>query len=288
MATSANGSYEAQRRHHTIARGTVDVFDQMARFRGPRHLSEARKTTSYIVGMRAELHSIPDDKLLHRLKDLVADSRRVEADLVAHIGEVDARRLYATQASPSMFSYCTQVLHLSEAEAFLRINAARAARRHPMLLDMLKDGRLHLTVTEKLERLEARRFAAVKAPRRQVSDSDTSAGSRHIPAAVKRTVTSRDGRQCRYEDAQGRRCPEKVRLEFHHRHPTGSEATGVPTTSPCSAGPTIACSRSMTMASRHDRGAAANVAGPTSAQPRFANSQPRNRAEARRRTGTPR
>ena len=36
-------------------------------------------------------------------------------------------------------------LHLSEAEAWLRIRAARASRKHPMLLAMLCDGRLHLS-----------------------------------------------------------------------------------------------------------------------------------------------
>ena len=60
------------------------------------------------------------------------------------------RRLYAREASPSMFAYCTEVLHLSEAEAYLRIAAARAAREHPLLLTMLADGRLHLTAIAKL------------------------------------------------------------------------------------------------------------------------------------------
>src|SRR5262245_12048847 len=96
------------------------------------------------------LDSIPDDEILCRLSQLLCDSRRVEADVVDHIGAVDARRLYAREASPSMYSYCTQVLHLSEAEAYLRINAARAARRHPILLTMLRDGRLHLTGVVKL------------------------------------------------------------------------------------------------------------------------------------------
>ncbi len=48
-----------------------------------------------------------------------------------------------------MFRYCTDVLHLSEAEAYLRINVARASRKHPILLTMLADGRLHLSgITE--------------------------------------------------------------------------------------------------------------------------------------------
>jgi hypothetical protein len=91
------------------------------------------------------LHTIPDDELLRRLGELVSHSRRVEADLVAHIGEVDERRLYAREASPSMFAYCTERLHLSEAEAYRRITVARAARKHEVLLAMLRDGRLHLS-----------------------------------------------------------------------------------------------------------------------------------------------
>ena len=96
------------------------------------------------------LEQLTDGELLLRLADILRQSRRNEADLVAHIGEVDARRLYAREASPSMFAYCTERLHLSEAEAYLRIAAARASREHPILLAMLADGRLHLTAIAKL------------------------------------------------------------------------------------------------------------------------------------------
>ncbi len=322
------------------------------------------------------IHAIPDDELLRRLGELVAHSRRVEADLVAHIGEVEERRLYAREASPSMFAYCTERLHLSEAEAYRRITVARAARKHEVLLAMLRDGRLHLTgiallaplltpanrdavlarathrskrqieelvaelsprpdapsvmrklpnrrraplagapqdqhparsaslelapervdtvleafasplspplaarlappaaqqqpavveplsparykvqftasaelrdklqrlsalmrsevpdgdlaaiidraVSEKLERLEAKRYAQTCAPRKGLGNSDTSPVSRHIPAAVRRAVHERDGDRCRYVDEHGRRCSARDRLEFHHRRPFG-------------------------------------------------------------------
>ncbi len=306
------------------------------------------------------LESIPDDELLRRLAEILQQSRRVESDLVAHIAEVDERKLYAREASPSMFAYCTDVLHLSEAEAYLRIAAARAARKHPMLLDMLGDSRLHLTgiallaplltgenrdallkrathrtkrqieeliaemtprpdvpavmrklperpalrpdgvgalglgpekvsvpilelrpdaveapastprastpappaivqplspgrykvqftasaelhdmlkrlqalmgsrdlaavvqvaVTEKLERLERRRFAKTSAPRKGLRETDISPSKRYIPAPVRRAVSERDGYRCRYVDSQGRRCPERGRLDYHHRYP---------------------------------------------------------------------
>jgi len=91
------------------------------------------------------LRSLSDDELLSSLRETLARSRRVEMDLVAHIAEVDQRRLYAREACSSMFSYCTERLHLSEAEAYLRIEAARACRRFPVLRDMLRDGTMHLS-----------------------------------------------------------------------------------------------------------------------------------------------
>src|SRR6185295_7425336 len=122
------------------------------------------------------LQSIPDDALLHRLAELMGQSRRVEADIVAHIAEVDERRLYAREAFPSMFAYCTDVLHLSEAEAYLRIAAARASREHPILLAMLADGSLHLTGVAKLaphltrENRDALLKRAIHRSKRQIED----------------------------------------------------------------------------------------------------------------------
>jgi hypothetical protein len=54
-----------------------------------------------------ELKRPSDDELLRHLAELVQRSRRVEAVLVAHLAEVDERRLYIREA-PSMFAYCTQ------------------------------------------------------------------------------------------------------------------------------------------------------------------------------------
>jgi hypothetical protein len=96
------------------------------------------------------LRTLSDAELLRRLVALLGQSRRVEADLIAHIGEVDVRRLYAREAFPSMFAYATGALHLSEGEAYARIAVARAARQHPVLLAKLRDGRLHLTGIAKL------------------------------------------------------------------------------------------------------------------------------------------
>jgi hypothetical protein len=78
---------------------------------------------------KQSLRSLTDDELLRKLSELLRQSRRVEAELVAHIAEVDERRLFAREASPSMFAYCTEALHLSEAEAYLRSRRSRGS--HP-------------------------------------------------------------------------------------------------------------------------------------------------------------
>jgi 5-methylcytosine-specific restriction endonuclease McrA len=76
-------------------------------------------------------------------------------------------------------------------------------------------------VTEKLERLEARRYAATSNPRKGLDSADTSPSSRRIPAAVRRAVRERDQGRCGYVGEGGRRCSERGRLEYHHRRPFG-------------------------------------------------------------------
>src|SRR6186997_2461368 len=62
------------------------------------------------------LKALSDDVLLTRLTEIVARGRRVEAEVIAHIAEVDARRLYLGQACSSMHAYATERLRLSDAE----------------------------------------------------------------------------------------------------------------------------------------------------------------------------
>lgn len=100
--------------------------------------------------MFESLSQLPDGELLRRLHHLVARRNERTAQLVAHIGEVDARKLYADEACPSMFAWCTTVLGLSESAAYKRIAAARVAREYPVVLDALAAGRLHLTAVAML------------------------------------------------------------------------------------------------------------------------------------------
>ena len=92
-----------------------------------------------------------DSELLAEVTRLAACERKTTAHLVALLAELDARRLYLGQGCASLFTYCTEVLHLSEHAAYNRIQAARAARRFPLILERLADGSIHLTAVRLLE-----------------------------------------------------------------------------------------------------------------------------------------
>ena len=155
------------------------------------------------------LAHVTDAILLRDLSYLVSRDRLTTAMLLAHIAEVDARRLFVPAGYPSMHAYCVDELRLSEDAASKRIQAARAARRFPVLFSALAEGRLHLTAVcllapyltpEKadeliqeaahkrkleIEELLARRFPPPEAPARVRAVTPVmSELPRHAPAHV--------------------------------------------------------------------------------------------------------
>ena len=85
-----------------------------------------------------------DAALEERLRRLAWVERRALVALLVHLSEFDSRRLYADRGQPSLFAYCRNILGYSEQGAYKRIQAARAARKHPMLLERLAFGEIHL------------------------------------------------------------------------------------------------------------------------------------------------
>ena len=97
-----------------------------------------------------ELRQLADAELMERLQRLVRADHTLTARLLLHLGEVDARGLYRERAYASMFAYCVEELHMSEAEAYLRIQAARLGRQYPLLVQLLAQGKLNLTAIKLL------------------------------------------------------------------------------------------------------------------------------------------
>jgi hypothetical protein len=93
---------------------------------------------------------LSDSELLAEVKVAATNERVATVRLIALLAQMDARRLYLGEGYSSLFTYCTQVLHLSEHAAYGRIEAARAARKCPLVLDLLADGSLTLTAVSLL------------------------------------------------------------------------------------------------------------------------------------------
>jgi len=92
-----------------------------------------------------QLQRLDDESLLCSLKRHVGSSNRLNALVLAHLAEVDARGAYRQWACDTLAAYCVYELRLSEDEAQRRCRAARVARQFPVLFEMLADGSIHLT-----------------------------------------------------------------------------------------------------------------------------------------------
>jgi 5-methylcytosine-specific restriction endonuclease McrA len=127
----------------------IDTFRARwpANARSARH-HDARNRHAMIVRMTRtfdELRKLTNRDLLDRVDELVRRERRVQAALIANLSELDARRLYLDEGCSSFYAYCVERLGYSESAAYRRMEAARAARRFPVILERLADGSLNLT-----------------------------------------------------------------------------------------------------------------------------------------------
>jgi hypothetical protein len=100
--------------------------------------------------LRSAATALSDADLLGCVVSLARAEREATVELVAHLAELDERKLYLGQGYSSLFTYCTGALHLAEHAAYNRIEVARASREFPAILDRLLDGSLNLATARLL------------------------------------------------------------------------------------------------------------------------------------------
>ena len=93
---------------------------------------------------------LADDQLLDCVKSLAIHERHATARLIGALAEVERRRLYLGQGCSSLFTYCTDVLGLSDDAAYNRVQVARAGLRFPVLLRDLDNGALTVSAIRML------------------------------------------------------------------------------------------------------------------------------------------
>ncbi len=189
--------------------------------------------TSGREAMNGSVKNVSDRELLRRLNELVGRERHVEADLLLHLGEVEARRLYLEEGCSSMYGYCVDVLHFSEGVAGQRIRAARVARRFPLLLERLRRGEVHLagvsvlathlTKENHVELLERARHKTRNAIEEIVADlapkPDAPSLVRKLPEPVPVSAPSAAGSTA----SAVRSAPEPARYERRTPEPLGQK-----------------------------------------------------------------
>src|SRR5690349_3986586 len=98
-----------------------------------------------------KLDALSDAEIVEGLYRVVGSGRQLLAELLAHLCEVEERRLHLDAGYPSLFAYCTARLGFTEDEAYRRISVARLARKAPVVFTWIAEGRLSLSVAALLQ-----------------------------------------------------------------------------------------------------------------------------------------
>jgi hypothetical protein len=93
----------------------------------------------------SNLRGLSNRDLLSRVKDLVSRERAVTLDILAHLIEVERRRLHVGLGYASMFDYCARHLGYSSSSAARRIHTARCLRDYPEVFPLLEKNEVNLS-----------------------------------------------------------------------------------------------------------------------------------------------
>jgi len=178
------------------------------------------------MNSRTVVESLSASDLLSATRELVQQSRGVEAELLVHLGEIDERKLYLDRAFSSMFAFCVGELGFSEDAACNRINVARAARRLPVILEAVRSGQVHLAgLRLRAPHLTTDNQCKVSSPALAFAPPPAPAPRRDESRAV---IAPLSEETFKFQFTASRECRDKFRQAqdlLRHRIPDGDLAT---------------------------------------------------------------
>ena len=147
-----------------------------------------------------------DHALIEELIRSAKHDRELTVRMLAELGEVQARGLFRDLGFSTMFDYATRKLGMSEAEAALRLRAAKLGRAFPVALEMLGRSELNLTTlsllaplltTDTLHLLHEARF---KSKQRVLELIAKHAAKPDVPDSIRRIPRPSVRSQCAERD----------------------------------------------------------------------------------------
>lgn len=99
---------------------------------------------------RVGLEVVSDEGLEMGLRAALGREREAAAEVVAHLIEVDRRRLYAERGYATLWEYAVAELSLSEDQAARRVKAVESVKAAPAALALLRSGALTMSVLAEL------------------------------------------------------------------------------------------------------------------------------------------
>ncbi|HEX4922651.1 MAG TPA: HNH endonuclease [Bdellovibrionales bacterium] len=98
------------------------------------------------------LSCFSETELVDGLKARVQTERKITAEIIAFIREIDRRRTYLDHGVTSLFAFLTDVIGYSRSAAQRRLEAARLSDEIPQMHEALKSGELNLSHVSLLAR----------------------------------------------------------------------------------------------------------------------------------------
>jgi len=95
--------------------------------------------------MQLNLKNLSAKNLAGNLESLVRSERKITAEILEYVKEIDRRRLYIELGHTSLFAYLTKGLRYTPASAQRRIEAARLMKTVPEISEDIANGALNLS-----------------------------------------------------------------------------------------------------------------------------------------------
>ena len=92
-----------------------------------------------------------DNELIQITKLKVKAEKKLTAEIISYLEEINNRRLYVEYKCDSLFKFCVRILKYSQGEASLRVKAVRVAKRLPEIKDKLETSKVSLSSLATLE-----------------------------------------------------------------------------------------------------------------------------------------